>query len=160
MWRIFFFFTFKRKLWKVVPYHEISVPRMLYRMTTLRQAVENKMKKYSLHLIFTFYLNRVTLVLVIVPFVVFYQNHLFNQPVLTHWLATETVSKIVWSRYPKWRSYQYICLQTRPHIMTINQHNNIEHAFSAAQLIRNVSTYWQFFYYRLPGEFLYSGRGR
>ena len=36
-------------------------------MTTLRQAVGNDMKKYSLHLTLTFYLNRVTLVLVIFP---------------------------------------------------------------------------------------------
>ena len=56
-------------------------------MTTLRQAVGNDMKKYSSHLIFTFYLNRVTLVMVIFPFIVFHQKQLFNQSVLTQWLA-------------------------------------------------------------------------
>ena len=112
-------------------------------MTTLHQAVGNDMKTYSLHLIFTFYLNRVTLVLVIVPFVVFRQKQLFNQSVLTHW-GTDWqlklyVSKIVGlrSKDPKWRSYQYILLQTRPHIMTINQHLT---PFFCPQLIRNVRT--------------------
>ena len=38
LWRMgriyfFFFFTFKRKLWKVVPYHEIWVPRTWYDYT-------------------------------------------------------------------------------------------------------------------------------
>ena len=39
----FFFLTFNRKLWKVVPNHEIWVPRG---MTSLHQAVGNDMKKY------------------------------------------------------------------------------------------------------------------
>ena len=38
----FLFLTFKRKLWKVVYNHEISVP---HGMTSLRQAVGNDMKK-------------------------------------------------------------------------------------------------------------------
>ena len=47
-------------------------------MASLRQAVGNDMKKYSLHLIFTFYLKRVSLVLVIFPSVVFHQKQLFH----------------------------------------------------------------------------------
>ena len=42
-------------------------------MTTLRQAVGNDMKIFITS-VFTFYLNRVTLVLVIFSFVVFHQN--------------------------------------------------------------------------------------
>ena len=49
--------------------HEIWVPRG---MISLPQAVENDMKIDSLHLIFTFYLNSVTLVMEIFPFVVFH----------------------------------------------------------------------------------------
>ena len=89
------FLTFKGKLWKMEPNHEIWVPRG---MISLRQAVGNDMKKKSLHLIFTFYLNRVTLVLEI-----------------------------------------YILLQTRSHIVTINQHNYLPRVF-CPQLTRNVRT--------------------
>ena len=39
-----------------MPNHEIWVPRG---MTSLRQAVRNDMKKYSLHLIFTFHIGHV-----------------------------------------------------------------------------------------------------
>ena len=40
---------------------------------------------------------------------------------------------------PKWRSYQYIFLQTRTRGTTINQHNCFSHVF-CPQLIRNVRT--------------------
>ena len=63
------FLTFKRKLWEVVPNHEIWVRRG---MTSLRQAMGNDMKKYSLYLIFIIYINSVTLVLEIFIFIVFY----------------------------------------------------------------------------------------
>ena len=119
---VIIFLTFKRKLWAVVPNHEIWAPRG---MTSLRQAVGNDMKKYSLHLIFTFYFNRVTLVLEIFPFVVFHSKTAFQSicvdlapenPLLNCWILVEN---------PKWRSYQYILLQTKFYIMTINRHNNI-----------------------------------
>ena len=44
----FLFLAFKRTLWEVVPNHEIWVPRGL------------TMEKYSLHLIFTFYIKYLT----------------------------------------------------------------------------------------------------
>ena len=125
---IHLFLTFKRKLWEVVPNHEIWVWRG---MTSLRQAMGNDMKKYSLH-----------------------------QSVLTHWLAIETFFKIVgsWLKNPKWRSYQYISLQTRSHIMTINRHNNITRFLPPTDQkyadCRSWSTYRKLFYYRPPGKFL------
>ena len=69
---IFYFFNIQTgKLWEVMPNHEIWVPRG---MTSPRQAVGNDMKKYSLHLIFTFYINRVTLVLEIFRSLYFIEN--------------------------------------------------------------------------------------
>ena len=86
-WEGFVFFNFflhskwNCEKWCLITKFEYHV----HGMTTVRQG--NDMQKYSLHLIFTFYLNRVTLVLVIFPFVVFRQKKIFNQSVLTPWLT-------------------------------------------------------------------------
>ena len=72
--------------------------------------------------------------------------------------ATETVSAnwIVVERFKmSQRSHRYIFLQTRTHIMTINQHNSVRHAFSVPNCAAS-STCWQFFQYRPPGELRYT----
>ena len=72
--------------------------------------------------------------------------------------ATETVSAnwIVVERFKmSQRSHRYIFLQTRTHIMTINQHNSVRHAFSVPNCAAS-STCWQFFHYRPPGELRYT----
>ena len=72
--------------------------------------------------------------------------------------ATETVSAnwIVVERFKmSQRSHRYIFLQTRTHIMTINQHNSVRHAFSVPNCAAS-STCWQFFHYRPPGELWYT----
>ena len=83
-------------------------------------------EKYSLHLIFTFYLNRDTSVLELFPVVVFKRKH----PVLTHLPTMNRTRLGLWQKDPKWCWYWYISLQTRTRIMTINQHNSFLHAFS------------------------------
>ena len=79
---------------------------------------------------------------------------------LTHLLAIETVTKIVGlqQKDKKWRSYRYILLHARTHIMKINQHNSVLHAFSVpvwSEMCES-STYWQFFYYHPPSKFRYT----
>ena len=81
-------------------------------------------EKYSLHSIFTFYLNRDTSVTELFPVVV------FKNPVLTH-LPTMNRNRLgLWSKDQKRCWYRYILLQTRIRIMMINQHNSVLHAFS------------------------------
>ena len=79
-------------------------------------------EKYSLPLIFTFYLDRNTSVLII-------PCHCISIKRILIAVGIETVSKIVGLRYrkknPKSRSYRHILLQTRTHIMMINQHNSV-----------------------------------
>ena len=77
-----------------MPNHEIWVPRG---MTSLRQAVGNDMKKYSLHLIFTFDLNS-HIGAGNIPFCCIQLKTAFQSVCVAHWLAIETVSKIVGSR--------------------------------------------------------------
>ena len=142
-----YFFDIQQQI-EVAPNHEILVPRG---MTSLRQAVGNVMKKYSLHLIFTFYLNQSHIGAGNIPFRCISLKTAFQSvcvdPLTGNWNCR--------ARDRKWRSYQYILLQTRPHIMTINLHNNIQHAFSAPNLSEmcGLSTYWQFFYHRPPVNF-------
>ena len=50
--------------------------------------------------------------------------------------------------------YRCILLQTRTHIMMINQHNSVLHVFSVPNWSEYAesSTYWQFIYYRPPPD--------
>ena len=71
----------------------------------------------------------------------FNKKKIFRVDPFTYLLARiETVSKIVglWSKDPKWRPYRYILLQSRTHIMPINQHYCVLHAFSVSRLTRNI----------------------
>ena len=100
---------------------ETWVPRG---MASLRQAnLGNDMKKYSLPLIFTFYLDKRHIGARIIP------CHCISIKRILIAAGIETVSKIVGLRYrekdPKWRSYRHILLQTRTHILTINQHDSV-----------------------------------
>ena len=104
--------------------------------------------KYSLHLIFTFFLNRDPSVLESFLVIVF-QYKRFS--VLAHLLGP------FGNRNRLWRSYRYILLQTRTHMM-INQHNSVLHVFSVPtdQECAELLMYWQFFYYHPPGKFWYT----
>ena len=58
---------------KRLPNRKHGYHGMISRLTSLRQANVGSMQKYSLHLIFTFYLDRDTSVLELFPVVVFQQ---------------------------------------------------------------------------------------
>ena len=84
------------------------------------------MKKYFLHLIFTFYLNTDASVIKFSLSLYFNKKQRSSmRSVLTHLLRIETVSELLdcgRQKEPKLRSYRYILMKTRTHIMTINQY--------------------------------------
>ena len=128
-------------------------------ITTLRQAVGNDMKNYSLHLIFTFYLNRVTLVLKITDSLSLY--FIKNSFSISLCWPTDWQLKLSLKLLDRGRKIQndvhvntYYC---KPDL--ISWRFNTRFLPPTDQKCADCRTYW-LFYYRPPGEFLYSGRGR
>ena len=109
---------------------------LITHVLTLRQA-NMGYEKYSLHLIFTFYLNRDTSVLELFPVVVFQEKRFTRQ-------SKPSLKLLHSAKKIQWRSYQYILLQTRTHIMMISQHVKCFTSLFCPRLVRNVWSRWCF----------------
>ena len=97
-------------------------------LLTLRQA-NMGYEKYSLHLIFIFYLNRDTSVLELFPVAVFQWKYILRVDPFTR-QSKPSLELEHSAKKNHWRSYPYILLQTRTHIMTIKEHDSVLYALS------------------------------